>query len=70
MPNSSDWLTAAQLHDMLKVPVGTIYRWASEDEWPRTGGRPVYYSARAAVQSHARRHAEIYESSALTCGEV
>lgn len=53
------YYTAEHFADVFKVSVGTIYRWASEDGWPRTSikRRPVRYSVLAAEQSWARRHA-------------
>lgn len=50
------WFTAKELADLHHVAVGTIYRWASEDQWPRRNrARPVLYSAFAAEQSATRR---------------
>lgn len=63
------WLTAAQLSNLFGVPVGTIYRWASEDNWPRTSRRhrPVRYDSTAAEASMTRRQRP---DLALTSGEA
>ncbi len=49
------YLSAADLATLLRVPKGTIYRWASEDQWPRTKGRPVRYLASEAEHSQETR---------------
>lgn len=59
--------TAADLSRVLHAPLGTIYRWASEDHWPRTNTRPVAYQFAAAEASATRRRAG---TSLLTCTEV
>lgn len=37
------WLTYAQLSQLLRVPIGTLHRWAAEEEWRRLDGRPVRF---------------------------
>lgn len=49
------YLSAADLATLLRVPKGTIYRWAHEDQWPRTSGPPVRYLASEAEHSQERR---------------
>lgn len=49
------WLTADQLARLWRVPVGTVWRWASEDRWPRTRSRPTRYDPEAAQAGHDRR---------------
>jgi hypothetical protein len=49
------WLTAAQLSELLRVPIGTIWRWASEDDWRRLDRRPKRYhhdDAQASYDNH------------------
>ena len=60
--------TATELSRFFHTPIGTIYRWASEDRWPRTSSRPVRYSMHAATVSATRRRRT--PSSLLTCAEV
>ena len=52
-------LTAAQLSQLLRVPVGTLWRWASEDDWRRVedvteNGRRTRYSVEDAQATHDR----------------
>ncbi|SRR6266566_1611254 len=48
--------TAADLAHIYRVPIGTIYRWASEDQWRRTRtAHPVRYNAHDAQASYDRR---------------
>ena len=49
------WLTAADLARLWRIPLPTIWRWASEDQWPRTRTRPVRYDPDAAQASLDRR---------------
>lgn len=51
------WMTAAQLSRLLKAPLGTIHRWASEDRWRRLedNRRPAYYRVEDATASATRR---------------
>lgn len=47
------------LHDHLAVPVGTLRRWASEDNWPtrKIHGRRYYLMSTAERSYHARGRA-------------
>lgn len=52
-------LTSAQISQLLRVPVGTLKRWAGEDEWRRVedvteNGRRTRYHLEDAQQSHER----------------
>lgn len=49
--------TAAVIASVLHVPIGTIHRWASEDQWRRIPGRPTRYSYTDASASYTRRRA-------------
>jgi hypothetical protein len=50
------YLTAAQLAFLLDVPKGTIWYWASVDQWPRTADRlTTRYLASAAQASYDAR---------------
>lgn len=50
------WTSATDLARLLSVPVGTIHRWANEDDWPRVGrGRRVRYNHERAVESYETR---------------
>lgn len=54
------WLTLAQLSHLLRVPMGTLKRWAMEDDWRRIGQRPKRYhgdDAHASFEAHDRREA-------------
>lgn len=57
------WLTAAQLSQLFRIPIGTLQRWASEDKWRRLDGRPVRYHADDFERSHAA-HDKRQEASA------
>ncbi|WP_395109796.1 hypothetical protein [Actinomadura sp. SCN-SB] len=57
--------TAREIARFYRIPLATVYRWASEDTWPRTGRNPVRYSWDAADTSYARRQAT-YDRSRLT----
>jgi len=62
-----DWWGAAELARLYRVPVGTIYRWASEDNWRRMRrGQQVRYHGGDAQQSFDRRRA----LASATSGEV
>jgi hypothetical protein len=50
-----DYVTARDLARLLRVPLGTIYRWASEDGWRRTRYRPIRYHMDDAVNSKRAR---------------
>lgn len=60
-------LTAAQFAEMYRVKVGTIHRWASEDDWPRSNNkhRPVRYSVLAAEASVRTRREEKSATASL-----
>ena len=50
------WTSARDLATILRVPVGTIHRWASEHQWPRIGrGKRVRYDHAAAVKVLEKR---------------
>jgi hypothetical protein len=51
------WRSARELSDVWRVPIGTVRRWASEDNWPRIPGYPVLYDGEKAEDSYARRKA-------------
>ena len=40
---SRDYGTARDIARIYDVPLGTVYRWASEDQWRRTTNRPTRY---------------------------
>lgn len=40
---AADYGTARDIARIYGVPLGTVYRWASEDRWRRTERRPVRY---------------------------
>jgi len=49
------WLTAAQLSQLLRVPLKTLQRWALEDQWRFTETRPRRYQhedAQASYDAH------------------
>lgn len=52
------WLTAAQLSELLRVPIGTVWRWAHEDEWRRVDRRPRRYHHDDAQKSYDSRRLE------------
>lgn len=52
------YLTAIQLAELWSVAVGTIWRWAHEDDWARVEGRPTLYLAADAQLSYDARHGE------------
>ena len=53
------WTSARDLATILRVPVGTIHRWASEHQWPRIGrGKRVRYDHERAVETYAARRCE------------
>jgi len=62
---STTLLDARALAWHLRVPVGTVYRWAHEDRWPRTSvkRRPVRYDLKAAERSATRRHAGTFRDT-------
>lgn len=51
------WATAADLARAYGVKPGTIYAWASQDNWRRTTRRPKRYAWEDAQSSYERRHA-------------
>jgi len=48
---ADSWLTYAQLSQLLIVPIGTLKRWASEDDWRRLDSRPTRYHLDDAQQT-------------------
>lgn len=52
------WLTSAQLSELLRVPLGSVWRWASEDDWRRVDGRPKRYHLDDAQASYEARRVE------------
>lgn len=54
-----DVATARDLASLYSVPIGTIYRWASLDDWRRTDPkhRPVKYNRQDADNSY-HKHRE------------
>jgi len=50
-----EYVTARDLARLFRVPVGTIYRWASEDQWRRTRYRPIRYHIDDASESKRAR---------------
>ena len=49
-------MTAAEVARFLRVPTGTIYRWAHEDNWRREGtGRRTKYHVTDATTSYEKR---------------
>lgn len=64
--NADPMLTAAQLSQIFRIPVGTLQRWAGEDDWRRTStptarGRITRYhhdDAQASYDKHPERHPE------------
>lgn len=57
-------MTAQDLADLWEIPVGTVWRWASEDSWPRTRTHPRRYDPEAADESRLRRMAHRAETLA------
>jgi hypothetical protein len=52
------WTSARDLARIFRVPLGTIHRWANEDDWPRVGrGRFVAYHHERAFESWKKRRA-------------
>jgi len=51
-------LTYAQLSQLLRVPIGTLKRWAHEDDWRRLDGRPSRYHHDDAQRSYDARRLE------------
>ena len=49
------YLAASDLGRLYNTPVGTIYRWASEDHWRRTRTRPIRYHASDMDTSYRKR---------------
>jgi hypothetical protein len=52
------WMTAAQLSELLRVPVGTVWYWAHEDDWRRLDRRPKRYHHDDAQASYEARRLE------------
>lgn len=52
---AGEYVTARALAQMFRVPLGTIYRWASEDRWRRTRYRPIRYHIDDASESRRAR---------------
>lgn len=57
------WLTAAQLSQIHRVPVGTVWRWAAEDDWRRVAdtterGKRTRYHAEDAQRTYDRHQAK------------
>lgn len=55
------WITARQASRLYNVQLGTIYAWASRDNWRRTphrqgSVRPIEYCWEDAQASYERRH--------------
>jgi hypothetical protein len=50
------YATARDLSHLYRVPLGTVYYWASADRWRRTTGRPKGYHRSDAQRSYDRRH--------------
>ena len=50
------YLTASDLARIYRVELGTIYSWASRDNWRRTGTWPRRYHVDDAQASHDRRY--------------
>lgn len=48
-------LTASQLSQLFRVPVGTVHYWAHEDTWRRDGEKPRRYHSEDAQASFDRR---------------
>ncbi|GGV34120.1 hypothetical protein GCM10010182_67470 [Actinomadura cremea] len=53
-----DYATATDLARIYGVALGTIYRWASQDQWDRTRYRPIRYRHSDAERSYLRRHTD------------
>lgn len=47
-------LTAAQISHLYRVPIGTVHRWAHEDDWRRDDLRPRHYHSDDAQGSYDR----------------
>jgi uncharacterized protein YjcR len=48
--------TAEEIAAWLAIPVRTVHRWASEDQWKRDNSRrPVLYNCASAANAYARR---------------
>lgn len=56
--DTDGWLTAEQLSSLWHVAVGTVWRWASEDDWRRIDRRPKRYHHDDAQASYERRRLE------------
>jgi hypothetical protein len=46
----------ADLAKLYRVHLRTAQRWAAEDKWRRTTGKPVRYALADAQQSYEQRH--------------
>lgn len=54
--DAAPMLTYAQLSQTLRVPIGTLKRWAMEDDWRRLEGRPSRYHHDDAQSSFDNHH--------------
>lgn len=52
---AAPYLTMADIASIYQVHHGTACRWAREDKWRRTMGRPARYSVADAQQSYEQR---------------
>lgn len=52
------WLTSIELSALWNIPLRTVQRWATDDDWLHDGGRPARYSAKDADQTFQRLRPE------------
>lgn len=59
-PGAGPYATMAAIARLFNTPVGTLQRWASEDQWARSSNRrrPVRYSYPDACTSWEKRRTE------------
>lgn len=57
--DEDSWLTAAQISELLRIPIGTVWYWAHEDEWRRQDRRPKRYHHDDAQRSYDSRRLEV-----------
>jgi hypothetical protein len=52
------WLTAVELSALWDIPLRTVQRWATDDDWLHDGARPARYSAKDADKTYQRMRPE------------
>jgi hypothetical protein len=55
------WLSARDLAAVYRIPLGTVYGWASTDHWQRTTTWPRKYSLGDAQASYERRRGAVVD---------